>query len=89
MQSLPNCVVRFSSDSVDGEVLENEEHSSTIISDDSQFISGKGNVLCTAYKRKGKCGNCRACFNKRVRVVTYPKHARKVNPKMFEKSLAK
>lgn len=88
MQEEPNCVVRFSSDSVTGETLENEPTSSTIIPDASDYVSGKGRVLCTAYKRKGKCGNCRACFDKRVSIVSYIQHGRKVNPKMFENELA-
>ena len=88
LDPLPNVVVRFSSDSVHGETLDNVEHSSTIISDESEYVSGKGRVLCTAPKRKGKCGNCRACFDPRVKVVAYHKHGRAVNPKMFDREMA-
>jgi hypothetical protein len=83
IQEEPNVVVRFSSDSVTGETLANEPHSSTIIPSVDDFKPGRGKVLCTAYKRKGKCGNCRACFDKRISVVYYPEHGRKVAAKMF------
>lgn len=31
-------------------------------------------TLCKAYERQGKCGNCRACWNKSVPVVAYKEH---------------
>jgi len=29
---------------------------------------------CDAYKRKGKCGNCRSCWNKEISNISYKKH---------------
>lgn len=87
LNALPNVVVRLSSDSIDGETIEGD-NTSTIVESPEDFVSGKGRVLCRAYTRAGKCGNCRACFDKRVKIVSYPRHGRKVNPKMFENELA-
>ena len=30
--------------------------------------------MCGAYERDGKCGDCRACWDKNVKVVAYPAH---------------
>ena len=77
LNALPNVVVRLSSDSIDGETIEGD-NTSTIVESPEDFVSGKGRVLCRAYTRAGKCGNCRACFDKRVKIVFYPRHGRKV-----------
>lgn len=65
----PNCVVRFSSDSVTGETVESL-YSSTIV---PTAKDGKGTV-CEAYSRGGKCGDCRACWNRDIAVIAYPAH---------------
>jgi hypothetical protein len=31
-------------------------------------------VTCVAYQQAGKCGDCRACWDKTVQHVTYPEH---------------
>jgi hypothetical protein len=31
-------------------------------------------TVCEAYTRGGKCGDCRKCWNKRYKVISYPKH---------------
>lgn len=75
MQSLPNVVVRLSSDSVSGEVIEAfTGTSSTIIPtvDDASQDS----YVCPAYQQGGKCLTCRACWSKDVSVVAYPYHGR-------------
>ncbi len=87
MQEESNAAVRFSSDSVTGEELTFEEWSSTIIASKEDFVPGKGRVLCTAYKRKGKCGNCRACFDRRINVVSYIQHGNKVKADKFMSAL--
>jgi hypothetical protein len=76
--TLPNVAVRYSSDSVHGETVEAPQ-SSTIISTDAEFDAlrervGKGLVKCLSGTRGGKCGDCRACWHKAVRVVAYPIH---------------
>jgi len=75
MQALPNVVVRYSSDSITGETIPGAT-TSTIVqhfedADDSMEV-------CAAYTRDGKCGDCRACWDKSVRVIAYPAHGRKM-----------
>jgi hypothetical protein len=42
---------------------------------DIQIVEGKGSVECRAVAvRENKCGNCRACWDPRVRSVNYPAH---------------
>jgi hypothetical protein len=76
MQSLPNVVVRFSSDSVTGEVIEGL-NTSTIISHESQLKNVDG--ICQAYKHDGKCNGCRACWDKSVKVIGYQAHGVKMS----------
>lgn len=74
MQSLPNVVVRFSSDSVRGEY--DERHGSTIIGTDQSVPAGA--VECQAYEREGKCEDCRACWSKDVSLIAYRQHGKKM-----------
>lgn len=40
-----------------------------------RVVEGKGSVECLAVEtRDNKCGACRACWDARVRCVTYPQH---------------
>ena len=73
MKMLPNVVVRYSSPSITGEF--NSDHGSTVIAyaDDETAAT-----VCGAYSRDGKCGDCRACWNKDVAVIAYPTHGRKM-----------
>lgn len=73
MQSLPNVVVRFSSDSVSGEVIEGL-NTSTIFSD----TLPNNAVECKAYQHEGKCNGCRACYDKTVSVIAYKAHGIKM-----------
>lgn len=71
MEALPNVVVRYSSDSVIGETISGKT-TSTITPyaiDDTATVS-----VCRAYERAGKCGTCRACWDKSVPVIAYPAH---------------
>ena len=73
MQALDNVVVRFSSDSVTGGVIEGL-NTSTIFSDtlpDNAFE-------CKAYQNEGKCSGCRACYDKSVSVIAYKAHGVKM-----------
>ena len=75
MRKLPNVVVRASSDSIVGEVLADQIHSSTISSsfDDQASIS-----VCKAYEHGGKCSGCRACWDASVSVIGYVAHGQKM-----------
>lgn len=75
MQALPNVMVRFSSDSVRGEYVKGL-HGSVIVPDAETLPDGVS--LCGAYSREGKCGGCRACWNKDVEVIAYPAHGKKM-----------
>lgn len=71
MRRLPNVVVRLSSDSIEGKGIRGAT-TSTIYSDASQLPEHA--TICTAYQRGGKCGDCRACWNKDVSLIAYPGH---------------
>lgn len=73
MQALPNVVVRFSSDSVTGEIIPGFT-TSTIFSD----TVPDGAVECKAYQHEGKCNGCRACYDKSVSVIAYKAHGVKM-----------
>jgi hypothetical protein len=73
MQDLPNVVVRFSSDSVTGGLIEGL-NTSTIFSD----TVPDGAFECKAYQHEGKCNGCRACYDKSVSVIAYKAHGVKM-----------
>ena len=73
MQGLPNVVVRFSSDSVTGGLIEGL-NTSTIFSD----TLPDGAFECKAYQHEGKCNGCRACYDKTVQVIAYKAHGVKM-----------
>jgi hypothetical protein len=73
MIELPNVVVRFSSDSVNGEIIDGVT-TSTIFSDTLPI----GATECEAYKHDGKCNGCRACYDKSVSVIAYKAHGVKM-----------
>lgn len=71
MQSLKNVSVRFSSDSVTGQYTKGL-HGSVIIPSPEDVK--KGMTLCEAYSHDGKCNGCRACYDKKVKMIAYPAH---------------
>lgn len=73
MMNLPNVVVRLSSDSVTGEII-NGLTTSTIFSD----TLPKDAFECKAYEHEGKCNGCRACYSKDVQVIAYKAHGKKM-----------
>lgn len=75
MESLPNVMVRFSSDSIVGEY--DVRHGSTIIPDVSSATSDM--TVCMAYENAGKCNGCRACWNKDVPLIAYPAHGKRMH----------
>ncbi len=75
MQALPNVMVRFSSDSVNGEYIDGL-HGSVIVPTSEDATDSM--TLCRAYEHGGKCSGCRACWNKGVNVIAYPAHGAKM-----------
>ena len=70
IQKLPNNVcLRISSPNIDQEPLKGFENTSTVHKDKKAF-----GLECIAYKQDGKCLDCEACFNKKVKNVSYPLH---------------
>ncbi len=74
MNRLPNVVVRYSSDSISGGVIRGK-YSSTIIPTADTPTKG---AVCGAYSREGKCGDCRDCWDKSIKVIAYPAHGPKM-----------
>jgi hypothetical protein len=72
LQSLPNVVLRLSSDSIMGETIEGPTTSTIATLEDAP----KGSFVCEAYTRGGKCDKCRACWDKGISVVTYIGHGK-------------
>lgn len=74
MQALPNVMVRYSSDAVDGTF--GAGHGSTIIPAGAPVPAGV--TVCTAPEQGGKCLSCRACYDKSVAVIGYVAHGKKM-----------
>jgi hypothetical protein len=83
MQSLPNVMVRPSSDSVTGD-FETGLHGSTILPD---TMPRQGVKLCHAATNDGKCGPCRDCYSKDIPVIGYLAHGVSM-AKVVRKALA-
>ena len=75
MQALPNVMVRFSSDAVDGTYTAGV-HGSTIVPEGAPVPAGV--TVCQAPEQDGKCLDCRACYDKQVPVIGYVAHGRKM-----------
>ena len=72
MRALPNVMVRFSSDSVQGEFTPGL-HGSTIIRNKNEAPAGV--KVCLAYENeKHNCNGCRACWDKGIPVIAYVAH---------------
>lgn len=76
MHKLDNVVIRFSSDSVQGKTIPGRT-TSTIIPDIESIKPSM--TLCKASDNDGKCGTCRQCWNKDIKVIAYPAHGVKMN----------
>lgn len=79
MNALPNVVVRYSSDSITGETIPGQ-CTSTIVPHYEDATDGM--EVCAAYTRGGKCGDCRACWQKDIAVVAYPAHGKKMEKQL-------
>jgi hypothetical protein len=75
IKTLPNATVRYSSPSTTGQYT--DEHGSCVVQNVSDLFTGQGVVACEAYTRGGKCGPCRACWDKNVSMILYPLHTPK------------
>jgi hypothetical protein len=64
-----NLIVRISASKIDGK-LPNAKYTSNVFTD-VEHIHGQE---CEARKRGNNCGDCRACWDRRVSNVSYPKH---------------
>jgi len=73
MESLRNVVVRYSSDSITGELIDGANSSTILPYVDTPTTA----TICHAYSRGGKCGECRDCWDKDTKVVAYPMHGKK------------
>jgi hypothetical protein len=74
LQALDNVVVRISGDLINREIQFFLGNTSSVITEKYKPTVGKGYLVCQSKKREGKCGNCRACWNKEVNHVYYPTH---------------
>ena len=74
MQELPNVMVRFSADSVDGSFVAGV-HGSTIVPTNDNV---PGVEVCQAYEDGGKCNGCRKCWDKAIPVIGYVAHGKKM-----------
>jgi hypothetical protein len=73
LSSLPNVILRYSSDSIMGD-FEPGLHGSTIIPPNSDTPNGV--FLCHASKNSTKCDGCRACWDKNIPVIGYVGHGK-------------
>ena len=74
MDALDNVVVRRSSDSIVGEVLDAPWSSTIATSFDADNIK-----VCEAYQHEGKCNGCRACWDKSISTIGYIAHGVKMS----------
>lgn len=88
LSSMENVVVRSSEDRIDYDPWTvRNEHRSMIITKPEDYEPGRGRVLCTAYRRQGKCGPCRACWSKRIHTIQYPIHGGNALPKLMKRKV--
>lgn len=75
MQALPNVMVRYSSDEIDGTYTKGL-HGSTILP--NAEYADSNTFVCNAPNQGGKCLDCRACYNKDIPVIGYLAHGAKM-----------
>lgn len=75
MQALPNVMVRYSSDEIDGTYAKGL-HGSTILP--NAEYADSNTFVCNAPNQGGKCLDCRACYNKDIPVIGYLAHGAKM-----------
>ena len=83
--ALPNVALRFSSPNVNGDFVPGL-HGSVVIPHDTFETSA--DIVCGAYTRGGKCGDCFACYDKNVNVVAYVAHGKVMQSKIKKMKIA-
>ena len=68
-----NLVIRLSRSKIDGPVSKAWTHESSVVTKDSKSY-GATSVLCPSSQQGGKCLDCRQCWNKEIKNVSYWKH---------------
>lgn len=78
MQSLPNVVIRLSSDDIDGSIVNSDliNTNSTILP--IELSESYDGFICPAYNQGGKCNDCKACYSKDTKTVAYIAHGVKM-----------
>lgn len=78
MQSLPNVVIRLSSDGIDGSIVNSDliDTNSTILP--IELSESYNGFICPAINQGGKCNDCKACYSKDVKTVAYIAHGVKM-----------
>ena len=78
MQSLPNVVIRLSSDDIDGSIVDSNliDTNSTILP--YELLSDYNGFVCPAINQGGKCNDCKACYSKDTKTVAYIAHGVKM-----------
>lgn len=84
MASLPNVVVRHSSDAVDGSLI-SSEYSSTITP--TPDFETEADKVCPSWSQDGKCKGCRDCWSKDIKSVAYVAHGRVMKSKLKKAGL--
>lgn len=75
INALPNAVVRYSADGLDGAC---EDHHGSIVVLSPELAPAKAHV-CPAYTRTpATCNGCRACWDKNTPLVAYVAHGRQI-----------
>ena len=70
IEKLPdNVVLRISSPNIDQEPLKGFNNTSTVHENKKAF-----GLECIAYKQEGKCLDCKACYDPKIKNISYPKH---------------
>ena len=70
IQKLPdNVVLRMSSPNIDQEPLKEFQNTSTVHENKKAF-----GLECIAYKQDGKCLDCKACYDPKIKNISYPLH---------------
>ena len=67
-----NVTLRISATMIDGKPSKQFDNTSTVHTSESNVPLGTH--ICPAPKQSGKCGDCRACWNREVKNVSYHKH---------------
>ena len=70
IEKLPkNVCLRISSPNIDQEPLKEFNNTSTVHENKKAF-----GLECIAYKQDGKCLDCKACYDPKIKNISYPKH---------------